>query len=115
MPYSNSTTNEKEIDFIEHFWTQKWKNKPIVCVAGNGGYSTISLGATGKNFSKNAYLPQYHSLCKTVESLGCSAEKIETFSGLDNIIHAWKKNPSPLFIETNFNKNDYINNAKDLK
>lgn len=87
----------------------------LVLLMRDGSYASVRQAAEAKGLSKRS-LYMDSSCWRTIfETLGCPSERVESFAALERMLGHWKQAPAPLFLECDFDPENYLHMTEDIR
>lgn len=92
------------------------KNLPILfLLMSDGGYGSVAVAGKPKGFSKNAFQIKNSEWWRAAEALGISSQRVENVAEFEKSVLWWEKSKKPMFLEANFDPDDYLKMTSKLR
>ena len=91
-------------------------NLPLIFILmSDGQYGTVASSVKDHSFPNSAFTIKSPSWRHVVEAMGCSSVKVNDLNEFEDILSQWSVQRRPLFIESSFEAEKYINMVKRLR
>lgn len=87
----------------------------LVILMKDGSFASIRQAAEAKRLTEQPLYLDSSSWTAVFQGLGCPSERIESLPALEKTLRQWKRAPSPLFLECNFNSETYLHMTEGIR
>jgi acetolactate synthase I/II/III large subunit len=102
--------------YLNEIKTAVYNKLPIIFVLmSDGGYGTVAASSNDKRIPKDIFTINDPVLYRAVEGLGCRSVYVKDIEGFEKTLEDYDHSKGPIFIETRFEANRYMEMAKNLR
>ena len=89
---------------------------PILFVLlSDGRYGSVAAAASASGLTDVAINVPLPSWFRAAESVGCPAQRVTSFGGLEQVMKAWLQREGPFFVEASFDPEAYAAMTTDIR